>query len=306
MENHRGPFFYHAAALLVLFAPWSVFLVGAIWSGLRSAKREATKELTPQVRAFRFLVCWFAAYLVFFSLAATKLPNYVLPLYPAIAILTARFLTRWRVAELQLPKWMMPTAVAGVFLTAVTVIAGLLIASGTVPVLPASARVFPGLAPWSAIGLVPLVAGVLLLVALKRNNREQFVRTMATSAVAFTALIAAFPALVMDEYKAPKSLVRDSGIANPARDVRVARLEWFQPSVVFYAQREVTELKSVEDVTKFLAVPTPGYLFIPAKTWEQVETKVAVPTRIIARHHDFLKNYEVLVVTNDTTAVAER
>jgi 4-amino-4-deoxy-L-arabinose transferase-like glycosyltransferase len=38
MENHRGPFFYHAAALLVLFTPWSVFLLGAIWYGVKGAR----------------------------------------------------------------------------------------------------------------------------------------------------------------------------------------------------------------------------------------------------------------------------
>ncbi|MBP3958040.1 glycosyltransferase family 39 protein [Gemmata sp. G18] len=38
MENHRGPFFYHAAALLVLFTPWSVFLLGALWYSVRAAR----------------------------------------------------------------------------------------------------------------------------------------------------------------------------------------------------------------------------------------------------------------------------
>src|SRR5207249_4725906 len=95
---------------------------------------------TADVRPHRFLVCWFAAYLVFFSLVSTKLPNYVLPLYPAVAILTARFLVRWRDDALSVPRWLMPAAAGGMLLVAAAVGLGLLVAGGAVPVLPAAAR----------------------------------------------------------------------------------------------------------------------------------------------------------------------
>jgi hypothetical protein len=60
-------------------------------------------------------------------------------------------------------------------------------------------------------------------------------------------------------------------------------------------------------VSKFLAEPTPGYVFIPTKTWEQlVSAKVGGPWQIVARHYDFYRNCEILVVTNDATATAGR
>ncbi len=335
MENHRGPFFYHAAALLVLFAPWSAFLLGAIWYGVMGARREEPLPPTPSPkkgggerteealasslspppflgegvggrgslsrapRAFRFLICWFAAYLVFFSVAATKLPNYMLPVYPALAVLTARFLTRWRGSELVPPRWLMPAGVAALVFTAVAVGGGLLVVGDAVKVLPTGSRVFPGIAPWAVIGLVPLAAAIVMVRALRANDRPRFVRAMAIGAVAFTGLVAAFPALKVNAYKAPKELVRVSGVDDPTRDLRLAQFDWFQPSVVFYARREVTELKSVEQATEFFSVPTPGYLFVPARTWEQfVEAKVAVPTRVVARHYDFYRNCEIVVVTN--------
>ena len=338
MENHRGPFFYHAAALLVLFAPWSAFLLGALWYGVKGAVNRDRQGAGGQSaepphplpdgradahplpdgradahplpdgrgspRAFRFLICWFAAYLVFFSAAATKLPNYMLPVYPALAILTARFLTRWRGGELVLPRWVMPAGVAGLALTAVAVAGGLLVVSDAIKVLERGSRVFPGLAPWALLGLVPLVAAVVMAQALQANNRARFVRAMAIGAVAFAGLVAAFPALEVNAYKAPKELVRASGVDDPTRDLRLAQLDWFQPSVVFYARREVAELKSAEQAAEFLAVPTPGYLFIPTTTWERVEAGVAVPTRVVARHHDFYRNCEIVVVTNVVSEVS--
>jgi 4-amino-4-deoxy-L-arabinose transferase-like glycosyltransferase len=347
MENHRGPFFYHAAALFVLFTPWSVFLIAAVWYGVRAASphppapspQRRGGEETPdsgsrtgrlpsstscpspfgggaanevsgvglsEHRPFRFLVCWFGAYLVFFSAAATKLPNYMLPVYPALAVLTARFLTRWRAGELILPRWTMPGAVAGLAFVGVAVAGGLAVAGGVGNVLPPSARVFPGAERWAWIGAIPLAAAVVMWLAVKADDRARFVRAVAGGAVAFTAAAAAFAALPIDARKAPRDLVRESGVADPSRDLRLAHCDWFQPSVVFYAGREVQEMKSAEMAAGFLAVPTPGYLFIPASTWELVEPKVPVPTRIAARHYDFLRNRDILVVTNDVTATAGR
>lgn len=310
MENHRGPFFYHAAALFVLFAPWSVFLITAVWYGVKAARwpspATAVAGLPSEVRPFRFLVCWFGAYLAFFSAAATKLPNYMLPVYPALAVFTARFLTRWHAGELALPRWTMPGAAAGLAFVGVAVAGGLAVAGGMGNVLPPGARVFPGVERWAVIGAIPLAAAVAMWRAARADDRARFVRAAAAGAVAFTAAVAAFPALSIDARKAPKELVRQSGVADPARDLRLAHCDWFQPSVVFYAGREVQEMKSAELAAGFLAVPTPGYLFIPAGTWELVEPKVPVPTRIAARHYDFLKNREILVVTNDVTATAGR
>ena len=45
--------------------------------------------------AVQFLLCWVAVYFVFFTLVRTKLPNYVLPLYPAAAVLVAWSLGCW-------------------------------------------------------------------------------------------------------------------------------------------------------------------------------------------------------------------
>ena len=297
-EDHSGPVFYHAAALFALFAPWSVFLVGAVWYGVAGARRPVGAA-AEHGRAYRFVLCWFAAYLAFFSLAATKLPNYVLPLYPALAILTARFLTRWRDDAAPLPRWLMPAAAGGMLAVAAAVGLGLLVAGGAVPVLPAKARVFPGLERWAVLGLVPLLAAGLMGWFLRRGDRRGFVSATAACSVAFVGLLAAFPARVMDDYKAPRGLVADSGVADPTRDVRAGSYDWFQPSVVFYARREVQRLESPEQCAAFLATPTPGYLFVPEPTWNRwVADRVTVPHRVVARRFDFYKNCDVLVVAN--------
>ena len=135
---------------------------------------------------------------------------------------------------------------------------------------------------------------------LKKGDRQGVLSAVGLTAMAFVGLIAAFPPLVIDNYKAPRELVRESGVGDPNRDTRVGAFDWFQPSVVFYARREVAKLETPETCAEFLSVPTPGYLFVPEPTWRLwVADKVKVPHRVAARHYDFYKNCDILVITNE-------
>lgn len=81
-EHHSGPPGYHLLLLPILFWPLSALLFSTahhIWR----------IKFTP---AIWFLISWIAPAWVIFELTATKLPHYVLPLYPAIALLCAKTL----------------------------------------------------------------------------------------------------------------------------------------------------------------------------------------------------------------------
>jgi hypothetical protein len=182
-------------------------------------------------------------------------------------------------------------------LVAVAVGGGLLVAGGTIPV--PKMRTFPGLESWAILGLIPLAGAAAMAIALRSGNRRGFVYVTAIASVAFVGLVSAFPSRAMDDYKAPRELVRSGGIADPTRDVRLAAYDWFQPSVVFYSQRHVEKLPSVEKAAEFLAVPTPGYLFVEEPTWNDwIANQVTVPHHVAAKHFDFYRNKHVLVIAN--------
>src|SRR5581483_8758614 len=110
--------------------------------------------------ALRFLTCWIVVYLTFFTLAATKLPNYILPLYPAVALLTARFLVHWWKGQVQVSAWALHSSLACVALSGIAVAAGLVIASGVIPAPFLRGRFLPGLEAWAWLG------GLLVLGSL--------------------------------------------------------------------------------------------------------------------------------------------
>ena len=118
--------------------------------GRQCPSRPGTEVGEGAFRAHRFLICWFIAYLVVFSTAATKLPNYIFPLYPALAILTARFLIAWRDRTLAAPNWVMGAGTGAMAVVGVVSIAGLILANER----------FPGLGIWAAAGLPPLAAAL--------------------------------------------------------------------------------------------------------------------------------------------------
>jgi 4-amino-4-deoxy-L-arabinose transferase-like glycosyltransferase len=82
IENQRGPWYYYLPVIVLGFFPWTAFLVPAVAGALRP-------RAEPLGGLVRLALCWAAAPLVFFSLAQTKLPNYVALELPALAILVA-------------------------------------------------------------------------------------------------------------------------------------------------------------------------------------------------------------------------
>jgi 4-amino-4-deoxy-L-arabinose transferase-like glycosyltransferase len=309
-QGHSGDWYLHAVLLLVLFAPWSVFLPAAIWYSAREAARNlrADELETANVDTpgkYRFLVVWFLVVLVFFSVAATKLPNYVLPLYPAIAILTGRFLDRWREGLLAVPKWVVFAAVICTALIGVVVAFGLLFASGalSLPISAAKFRPMPALRDSALIGIIPLVMAGMAALVLRTRNRNAALTSFAGGAVMFLALIAAVPTVALEDWKAPKYFAEQVGLRQTDRDIRIASCQWMRHSMVFYARREVTRIDDVKKLEEFLATPRPAYLIVPHDTWElYLERELKMPLKVIARRFDLYAWRDVLVVANQYAA----
>ena len=84
---HPEPFFFYFPRFAVEFIPWIVFLPTAFVFAFR-------KEEGPRRKELLFLSVWFIFVFVFFTLIKGKKDNYILPLYPAAAILLGWFWDR--------------------------------------------------------------------------------------------------------------------------------------------------------------------------------------------------------------------
>ncbi len=84
IENQRGPLYYYVVSLAAGFFPWIAFLPPALWSAFLTAR-------TRQGSFARLALVWAIVPFVFFSLAQTKLPNYIALEWPALAILVGLY-----------------------------------------------------------------------------------------------------------------------------------------------------------------------------------------------------------------------
>ena len=91
-QSHGMPFGFFLLLFPLIFWPCSLFL----WQGIYYAKENITN---PDVR---FLIAWIVPTWLFFELIPTKLPEYVLPTFPAIALIIA-------LAVAETPKIVLPT-----------------------------------------------------------------------------------------------------------------------------------------------------------------------------------------------------
>ncbi|HLW70207.1 MAG TPA: glycosyltransferase family 39 protein [Candidatus Binataceae bacterium] len=85
--DHVGPIYLYTYVIFALMAPWSVYLPAALAHAHR-ANQEARTERDRD----RFVLSFFWATFIFFTLAGSRRSYYLLPILPAAAILVARLL----------------------------------------------------------------------------------------------------------------------------------------------------------------------------------------------------------------------
>jgi 4-amino-4-deoxy-L-arabinose transferase-like glycosyltransferase len=229
-ESHGAPPGYYFVLFFVAFWPGATLAglcVPAIWSSRHE-------------KGARFLIAWIVPAWIVFELVATKLPHYVLPLYPAIAILIAGVVDRHVLA----PQRWMTRGTAWWF--ALPTIVGLL----GLGLLLFVGRQF-GLLAW------PLVTGAAIMGlfawqlydiegaerSLARAMAASLLLSMATYGVTIPSLRSAFPS---------EQLARELRAA-ACDDRLVAVAGYEEPSLIFLLGTQ-TRLVDGAHAADFLAV----------------------------------------------------
>jgi 4-amino-4-deoxy-L-arabinose transferase-like glycosyltransferase len=323
MENHRGGIWYYPLVIVLGTMPWSIFVLPALWYGMWSAasrplsrwqawwagaaecaESDAVPEATVWVRAdrvaaYRLLLCWIALFLIFFTLSATKLPNYALPVVVPSAIVIARFLDRWRLERLRIAGRILALSLVCLVLLGVGLGMGLLIAGGAVPIDVTRGRSLHGLAPWALLGLVPIGGAIAGGWCLRTGKRAALILSVALSAVLLLVPLGAYGVEMLEAHRSPRALVQEAGARDREHDIRV--VAWgldHLPSLNFYVERRVEYCITESQVITYVDYPLPVFVFLSASRWEQLQPMLNRPCRELARHPDLYRGDDVVVVTN--------
>jgi len=262
LESHGGErvlfLFYYLPVILLMFFPWTLYLPGAVSAsfGGRSMTR----------RSLGFVLGWAVPCLVLMSLVATKLPHYVLPCWPALAILAGSVVEAGEKgtlsgrdrAWLRRGRWFF--APAGLLLAALVAAAAWIV--------PIPAARLPGIL--AAGVLVVLVAGTWIL-----HGREKYmagIGLLLGGMIVFQLVLGLLLSPALESVKISRLLaatVREQ-VAEP---VPIAMYGYTEPSLVFYMQpASVMEFHDADAVRAWMAETGDGVLFVSRSLlWKQGE-----------------------------------
>jgi len=173
IHGRYEPWWFFIPIVIVGFFPWTVFA----WQALRKALTGGWKARQQNPEAW-FLVIWIAFIVLFFSKSQSKLIPYVLPVFPAIAVLVGHYL-----AEAFSPGVLKRGRAAWVFVGILVLLA---VAFVVVPA-PKDQPEFAAQLPF----VKTLLATVLLLgagstsLAIRRNQGPPVINCIAGSMILF-------------------------------------------------------------------------------------------------------------------------
>jgi 4-amino-4-deoxy-L-arabinose transferase-like glycosyltransferase len=262
MEHHGGNFLlylpYYLPVIIVGFFPWTLYLPGAFSAILGG--RIGGQYCRP------LLIGWVVSIFTIMTLAVTKLPHYILFIWPALALVVAgmiaaaqqdRLTSRDRI-WLRRGVWFFgPPAIA--------IALGLMIAPYFFPI--AGLR-WSGLA--SGIVLSVMTAVAIYLQRADRPHLSAEVLTIGMLALEVPILFGVLPAIEQIKISPP---IAQAIKAKTAKETPVATYKYAEPTLNFYIGRQIEPLRKEEAVVAWARQPKPGVLIIPKDILTGIEQR---------------------------------
>lgn len=268
---HRRPFWWYLPLLPLALYPW--FAWSGFWKALARHRRSGLD------RGTRFCLAWMLPIFLAFSFISGKQPHYLVPLFPAFALLAARVL-----AEHPEPRVGLPALLAGILGAAL-----ILAASGRVAWVDQQVSMLPP--AWPGVALMAVALAVWFLGRKGawplRNLALLGAATMAL--VQLAAMRSIEPLYEIKPMAQAIKAVQDEGWP-------VANLASYHAQYQFLGRLEapLVELHG-EQIAPWLAAHPDAYAVIYLKEGEDIS---AIP----ARHKQAYRGGEVMLVDAATAA----
>lgn len=233
-EAHGAPPGYYLLLLTATFWPGSLLLGPVIAWGWR--ERVATAE--------RFLIAWIVPFWLFLELVPTKLPHYILPAYPALALLAGRALVGFVENPAGRRRWL-DAIVTVLWISVALALAGALV------LLP---RYFGSEVEISGIvaaGIILLLGGYLVLAAWRRAAPVLAVRITLLALLVF-APVFQFLAPSLDQLWLSRAAAAIVARYQPPPDAPVVAVGYSEPSLAFLLGTQ-TRFVSSDDAAEYIA-----------------------------------------------------
>ena len=224
-HNRSGPVYYFVPVLFGGLLPWSIFIPRAV----------ATYWRTNELRLF---LIWFFVVFLFFSLSGSKLPPYILPAFPALAILLGCFFH---------DRAMQPTpGLAEIriyqILFGLFAVAGLVVATGVgnsyLRAEPDTLSILKDLKGFSIAVICFSVLPIGLLSVKRMRNSMPLFLTLSSFSLAVIVLLMTHTRLI-DKVNTTKELAQLINREKTGAQLDVVNYASFDETLPFYTGRKV-------------------------------------------------------------------
>jgi len=291
--HHAQPFWYYAKALPVKLLPWTALVPGALW--LAWKRREPCDRL---------LLVWCLFIVLFFSISTEKRDLYVLPTFPAFALLTGRLIASFRgeSAPGLHRRWLtLPQGLQGLLL-AVLGIGLSLIGAGVVGEDLASEVRRTGALPAVLLGLTLGATGLVVLVAALRGRgvfsvRASIVGSCLTYLVLATWLYPALDPVKSSRAFSERLLIATADYRENGGTIPSYGLSNLPEAFSFYTEGVYfEELEQPEQLAAHLGARTAAYAVVDEELLPTLPDPVRDRLRVIERAR--LSRKQVALVSN--------
>lgn len=261
-ESHGLPPGFYALTYSLFLWPFGLAALGAGLQALNRMRADA---------ALRFCLAWYIPFWLLFEVIPTKLPHYVLPAYPALALLVGWLATLEPAdAETPLRRWQVWLRLAAAF-GQVVVTLGLALVCVGLPIY-----LMGRLDPWSIPAAIAVLAAGWL--AFPRGLQMPLPRIGAAAAaagIAFSLLFGTIAPRLTPLWLSPRIVqaMRDN---KPCATTVLASVGYAEPSLVFLAGTKTLLTDRLDDAARhLLSDPACAFASVPVDQEAQLNEALA-------------------------------
>jgi 4-amino-4-deoxy-L-arabinose transferase-like glycosyltransferase len=301
MDHHSGGIWYYIPAVLAGFFPWSMF---AIPTAIDLTRRCRGKESWR--RGARFIASWAIVWISFFSLASTKLPNYVLPAYPALALATGCLIEKWIRQEAAVRPLMPRLSFGSMIAVGCAIVIGAAVmahrtASGVsllerIGATPDLTRALPLI---GLLGAILVAGGAMSMTFIERRQHQRAMLALAATAVLFCTTTLAAVAVQVDKLQPTPDIaaaIREHVPGQP----QIAQFGYFRPSLVYYADAHVEACKTPQRTAEFLAQSAESFVVTTEDNYARLAALLPPEIAVLKRQADFPRGQSVVLLGHKT------
>lgn len=241
--GHIRPFYYYIKDLPWAFFPWSLFLPSAFILAFSKRSKEDRKTL-------KFLLTWIIIILLFFSISKGKRPQYILSIYPALALLVG-YLGDKAILLWEETFYKRAIIIPSIVLQFILALLALAVPIGVGIYFKPDFASMPEF--WMAIGmsLITIIFIVLIFSAWKREKVQQLLLLPAVYVLVFAIYGVHLVIPKMEDYKSPRPFCEEIKI-RLEQGAEWAMYNFYRATYVYYTDSLVDVIMTKEELGRFL------------------------------------------------------